>query len=331
MYCKNCGSEVQENQKFCKKCGTPVPKPKELGSVPEIQPTQLIIPVENKEGDKGQKTKNRKNNKAKKICISIVAIFMAVLVLFAVMFFTSPAYSVYGNLEKSNYDTAVKEYKNSVKDNFIQEIFFKVTLKDNRRYDLGILNEFESGKIEFEEALSYLEILNGMGGRSTDETICEINRINRERIIGSLYYHLQQDTDYIKRMISMENKNPNSKSKEIKEKSGEINWIVSALTTVLDECTDSETCGANKSEIEKYIVEITDGIDRTIERLYEDEDSFSPISKETSIELMLSYDRDMNSLCYQIINLYMPSTDDPISLDELKTKCKCETKIYIKN
>ena len=45
MYCNNCGDDIEPNQKFCEKCGSPVPsgtqRSQEVSSTPTT-PTQTI-------------------------------------------------------------------------------------------------------------------------------------------------------------------------------------------------------------------------------------------------------------------------------------------------
>lgn len=205
MFCKNCGSEIQENQKFCKSCGAPAPKrtgqaavldsqmTQPLRPMANSQPTQTITPIVNKKTPKKAKAKMSKGKKAKIICIAVLAVILVSFVSLVAAYFTSPAYSVYKNLKDVDCGTAIREYNNSVEDNFIQKIFIKIALKG---YGDKILNEFKDGEMKFEDALSILEAMKEMDVKDIDRFIDEINRLNEAKTAFDSANTYYKDGDY---------------------------------------------------------------------------------------------------------------------------------------
>lgn len=189
MYCKNCGSEIQENQKFCKKCGTPVAESAEQNAISDKQPTHPITPTVNETESKQQKPKMSKGKKAKIICISVFAAIAVIFASLVAVYFTSPAYSVYKNLKDVDCSAAVREYNSSVENNFIQEIFIKIVLNG---YGDKILNEFRDGEINFEDALSILEAMKEMGIKDIDKSLDEINGLTKLTTLLKMIQNLKR-------------------------------------------------------------------------------------------------------------------------------------------
>lgn len=205
MFCKNCGSEIKDNQKFCPKCGESVQKSKgpivdiisqttqPLRPVSDSWSSQHVTPVANKKAPKKPKEKMSKGKKAKIICISVFVAIAVIFVSFVTAYFTSPAYSVYKNLKEVDCSSAISEYNSSVADSFIQKIFIKIALNGYRE---KILNEFKDGKIEFEDALSVLETMKEMNVENVDGTIDEINRLNEVKTAFDAADKYYADGDY---------------------------------------------------------------------------------------------------------------------------------------
>lgn len=179
-FCSKCGAKLDEHEKFCSKCGNQIKDNINTSKQPKVErPTTYhqsdkIMPSE-RTRKKQNKSKISKSKKAKIIIISVAIALAIVLVSLVTVYFTSPAYSVYKNLKGSNCSTAIREYKGSVEDNFIQEVLMKMALNG---YSEKILDEFKNGKIEFEDALLVLETMKELNVKNVDEAIAEINRLN---------------------------------------------------------------------------------------------------------------------------------------------------------
>lgn len=206
MFCKNCGNEIQENQKFCKKCGAFIVKPTEQAVVSDRQITQPVSPmlnnnkpaspiktVINERASEKVKTKISKASKAKIICIAVFVAIAVAFVSLVAMYFTSPAYSVYKNLKDVDCSTAIREYNSSVEDSFVQKMFIKIALNG---YSEKILSEFKDGEMNFEDSLSILEAMKEMGIKDIEKTIDEVNRLNEAKSAFDSANKYYEDGDY---------------------------------------------------------------------------------------------------------------------------------------
>lgn len=105
------------------------------------------------------KQKMSNGKKAKIIVISVLSGIVALAIAFAVMFFSSSAYSVYKYMNSDNFNNALTEYRYEVKDKFIQEKLLDILL--NNRVS-KVTTEYENGDIDFTSAIAELDALNEM-------------------------------------------------------------------------------------------------------------------------------------------------------------------------
>ncbi len=102
----------------------------------------------------------KKAKKGKVIAISVLSGILALFILAGVLFFTSPAYSVYSNIKSDKCDKAVSEYNRDVKGNFIQEAILDILLKDRVN---KVATDYQNGKLKLEDAIEQLTALDEMG------------------------------------------------------------------------------------------------------------------------------------------------------------------------
>lgn len=182
MFCQNCGSEIKENQKFCKKCGMPVPKLSEnitdlnkavarsVITKKDTDQTDTLLP-----GNNNEKAKMPKSKKIKIIVISVVVALAVVIASLTASFFTSPAYKIYKNLKNAECETAVQIYETKVENSFIQKILFNIIIND---YEDKVVQDFKDGEIEYDEAIDILKAMKSMGIDDISELIDEVDRLS---------------------------------------------------------------------------------------------------------------------------------------------------------
>jgi len=172
MFCPKCGNEIQEKQKFCAKCGYKIDDSQNvvtnrIADVSEETSTNDSNTTQNSYVPSPNKTKRNKK-------VLIIAIASSVLVLFVscvIVFFTSSAYGVYKSVRDGDFDTAVSEYRNEVKNSFIQESILTMLLND--RVD-DVAKDFNEGKIDFNSARAELDALKKMQIKGAEEKYKEL-------------------------------------------------------------------------------------------------------------------------------------------------------------
>lgn len=182
MFCKNCGSEINENQKFCPKCGTPVSKPSDnITALNKTIAQPVIIKKNTEQSDTvlskktRKKAKMPKSKKIKRIVISVVAVLAVVIASLAAVFFTSPAYKVYKNLKNAECETAVEIYETKVENSFIQENLFEIIIND---YEDKVVQNFKDGEIDYDKAIDILNAMKLMGIDDISKLIDEVDRLS---------------------------------------------------------------------------------------------------------------------------------------------------------
>lgn len=150
---------------------------------------QNAQPVVNTFGN-APKKKMSKGKKAKIIVISALSGIAVLAVTFAVMFFSSSAYSVYRNMNSDNFDDALTEYRSDVKDNFIQEMLINMLLKD-RVNDVSV--RYENGNIDFDAAVDELNALNEMKFDGAEDKRTGIMTSHADKVVSQ---YENGDIDY---------------------------------------------------------------------------------------------------------------------------------------
>lgn len=94
MFCKNCGNQINDNSRFCNKCGVPISKSNNNGNTPET-----IVPTE--EGD------SFKTPKIPKVILAIIA-FVVIFVIGIIIFpFTNKKHSEPATIASSEEKTPI--------------------------------------------------------------------------------------------------------------------------------------------------------------------------------------------------------------------------------
>ena len=119
-------------------------------------------------GDTGKK---KKGKKGKVIAITILVGVLALVIALAVMFFSSPAFGIYQDMDAENYTEALSDYHLEVEDNFIQELLLGVLLGDRAN---AIFADYDAGNTDYESAAAELSTLNKMGFEEAVEKHKEI-------------------------------------------------------------------------------------------------------------------------------------------------------------
>lgn len=204
MFCIKCGKELESNVKFCSRCGNMVKLQQQEDKTP-------IVQTENEKRIKGGFTapseassnsvckqvqtecvqQKKKMGRGKRTIIILSVVFFIVLAIAITMFcflLTSPAYGVWHEIKKENYSEALSDYRLDVEDEFIQEIILEVLLNG---YDDKLLQEYQSGELEYISAVEALELLDRLGVVGIEEkinNITELENANSAMLQGNQYY-----------------------------------------------------------------------------------------------------------------------------------------------
>lgn len=141
---------------------------------------QNAQPVVNTFGNVPKK-KMSKGKKAKIIVISAFSGIAVLAVAFAIMFFSSSAYSVYRNINSDDFNDALTKYRSEVKDNLIQEMLLNMLLKD-RVSDVSA--EYENGSIDFNAAVDELNALDEMKFDGADDKRMNIMTLYADEVVS---------------------------------------------------------------------------------------------------------------------------------------------------
>lgn len=181
MFCEKCGNQMKDGEKFCSKCGavqeTLSPKKKNtfISKQSYTQPITGIPKTIKSKKTKKEHKKMSKGKKAKIICISILAVILALVISSGIIYLSGSAFSAYRELKNGDYTQAVSTYKYDVEDNFIQKLFANMTLK---KYAEKAVNNFKNNKIDFDSAYKTLNALKDMGIENADKYLEEITAVN---------------------------------------------------------------------------------------------------------------------------------------------------------
>lgn len=147
-----------------------------VNNVPEtVQPNGPVVDTFGDKPVDEEKKKKKKKLKAKIIAGTVITLILAVAITLTALFFTSPAYSVYKNMQDGKIDNAVKQYSADVADNFIQETILETLLKN--RVD-EVVSGYNDGKISYEVAVAELTALETMGFDGAKDKIAEVSAKN---------------------------------------------------------------------------------------------------------------------------------------------------------
>ncbi len=116
--------------------------------------------------EKPGKKQKKKGGKAKMIVAIVATAIIAPAIIIAILFFTSPAYSVYKDMKDGKVEEALEQYLEEVDNKQIQEAILDVLLKDRVN---EVVSDYNDGKVDYEKAAAELEALEKMGLADSDE------------------------------------------------------------------------------------------------------------------------------------------------------------------
>lgn len=134
---------------------TVVPKQEEE----KIKVVPVVSSFDEDEPKKNKKNK-KKGGKAKLIVAVVAAAIIVPLLVLTIVFFTSPAYSVYKDMKDGKIEDALEQYLEEVDNKQIQEAILDVLLKDRVN---EVVADYNSGKLDYEKAAAELAALEKMG------------------------------------------------------------------------------------------------------------------------------------------------------------------------
>lgn len=224
MYCKKCGNELSEKDKFCPKCGAaqevttalPFEPPVNQAAPPSSPNISFAKPKPNVNATaantakhphvKKEMTKKRRSGIIAGLVLSIILIIGIIL---AVIFFSGSAFKVYKDLETGDYSDAISTYEVEVKDSPLQNMFANSLLKS---YAEDVFTDFTKEKLEFEQACKILETLQQMGFKNAKEVYDRVVAENQSNISyeqGITYYENGDYENAIKELSKIADGNSN--------------------------------------------------------------------------------------------------------------------------
>lgn len=147
--------------------------------------------------------------------------------------------------------------------------------------------------------------------------------------IYSLYYYFEEDTNEILKILSSDNLI--EREQELKDKVNDTNWAASALLVYLEELEDDTIItSSEKEDAKENINGITSLIDENLSDLYNNEGSSELVNQfNQSLLANIKYVVGLRFEILDIVILNNMTSQNLISLENLKTKCVCEVSDYI--
>lgn len=115
--------------------------------------------------------KKKKAKKGKIIAITVLTLILALVITLGVLFLTSPAFSIYQDMQDEKYEDALSTYQADVEDDFIQKLLLKTLLGNqvNKAAD-----EYHAGKADYAATAEALDTLTEMGFKDAEDKHKEI-------------------------------------------------------------------------------------------------------------------------------------------------------------
>lgn len=228
-------------------------------------------------------SKDNKLKKSKFIGKGVLAGFVALAILFAILFFSSPAYGVYKNIKSSNFNEAISTYQSEVENSIIQTKLLNRLLKS--RAD-RILTNYENGKLDYDSALEELNVLEKVNCAGAKDKINEVTSLNNATDAFNKAEVFDKDGDFENAIleyskISENHEKYDAAQKRIKELSPEfiasvskdakeynslgrykeaINRINTALEVLPDDSDITELNSIRKDSLSQYKTTVSDEV-----------------------------------------------------------------------
>lgn len=264
-FCGKCGSMINDDKKFCPNCGNMITSNQMQNhnqSHNNQDSVNQFVYSPKPQKIKKPKQKMSKGKKAKIILILILVFIITIVITTLTLFFTGSSHDVYKSMKSQNYSKALSEYEDDVSDDFIQKMFVKFVL---RGYDKDIIDMFNNGKINYDEACEGLKALEQMGfGDSSDliNQITEINTSNTAIDNGNSYYENGDYENAIKEYAKISDTNKNYETAQTKLKDIYPKYI-SEITSSAKEISSEGNYEQAVSLINTALGIIPDSIDKS--------------------------------------------------------------------
>ena len=189
MFCKYCGSKLNEEDTFCAICGQ---------QVKEVDNTiQSEVKRENIQEEKAEK-KQQKKSKWKKRVIIFGVIIVLLISVGSYCYFTSSLYAIGKNLKVDNIPEVVDEYNNDVYGNKMMEKVTYVLISD---YIQTLLKNYESGQTDDSKTYEILSALVDLKceelSKVAEETVIVIKKHQKNEKIYNTAEVLYKEGKYV--------------------------------------------------------------------------------------------------------------------------------------
>ena len=172
MVCPKCGNVLEENAKFCGRCGYRVGEPLE----PNTIGTSL---------DEGERkvTEPKKPFRKRKIIIPLILVLLiGIAAAIGTAYFNRPVAVMNRAISADDFATAFEVYTTQLQDKPLEED----TIELLQEYADSVVNDYESGNLSYEDAMSEVDELTNFG--LYDDTVATISEtavktINRKNTL----------------------------------------------------------------------------------------------------------------------------------------------------
>ena len=150
MVCHNCGARLNEDAKFCEKCGTPV---NPTSTTPSSEP---VISTPNKIG---------KDHKRRRLSILAVLLLIIVLCIFTFQYINNqPTYLMNQAIASNNISSAYNIYVSKLNG----QVLPASTVNKLKQYAEAIASSYENGEVTYDWACDQMDSLSVFSDISTD-------------------------------------------------------------------------------------------------------------------------------------------------------------------
>ena len=172
MVCPKCGNVLEENAKFCGRCGYRVGEPLEPNTIgPSL--------------DEGERKVNepKKPFRKRKIIIPLVLVLLiGIAAAIGTAYFNRPVAVMNRAISADDFATAFEVYTTQLQDKPLEED----TIELLQEYADSVVNDYESGNLSYEDAMSEVDELTNFG--LYDDTVATISEtavktINRKNTL----------------------------------------------------------------------------------------------------------------------------------------------------
>lgn len=216
LFCKNCGAEIKPGMKFCGICGFPI-------NAAAAQKGPIYHRAPSAVPNHTQQIRHQKQTQSR---LRFLPVFVFTSILLALaggsayLFFSSPAYELSEELKDGNYEDAVELYNNEISDSAIQSALSTYILS---RHMESLKKNLSDEDISYAEAFSAISALQKLDDKEiaskTRENMDEISKINKAQTAFSAaenYYKQENYSGAIQQYQQITEDMPNYKDAQTK-------------------------------------------------------------------------------------------------------------------